>query len=84
MFAILPLLGGLLLGRFTTVRVAVTTQCVFFAIAAAVLVATAPDHGASHLDGLWLSLVLAPLSALTVFLGRIWRRRTLNADVQPE
>ncbi|WP_261565113.1 hypothetical protein [Frankia gtarii] len=76
MFAILPLLGGVLLGRFASTRIAVAVQIAFYAIASAVLVATAPDHGGSHTDGLWLSLVLAPLSALTVFIGWTWRRRS--------
>jgi len=79
MTAILPLLGGLLLGRFAPARVAIALQVVFYALAAAALIATAPDHGGSHTDGVLLSLVLAPLSALTYFIGWLWRRRTQRA-----
>ncbi|WP_163550592.1 hypothetical protein [Candidatus Frankia nodulisporulans] len=74
MSAILPLLGGLLLGRFATTRLAVGIQVALYAVAAAALIATAPDHGGSHTDGVLLSLVLAPLSALTFFIGWRWRR----------
>jgi hypothetical protein len=79
MFAVLPLLGGLLLGRFTPARAAIAVQVVFYAIASAALILSAPDHGASHTDGVLLSLVLAPLCALTVFLGWIWRHRSQQA-----
>ncbi|MDT3440287.1 MULTISPECIES: hypothetical protein [unclassified Pseudofrankia] len=75
MTAILPLLGGLLLGRFAAIRVAVGIQIALYAVAAASLILTAPDHGGSYTDGVLLSLVLAPLSALTFFLGRLWRKR---------
>ncbi|MBL7487757.1 hypothetical protein I6A60_08955 [Frankia sp. AgB1.9] len=74
MSAILPLLGGLLLGRFAHLRLALGIQVALYAIAAATLIATAPSHDASYTDGLLLSLVLAPLSALTFFIGWRWRR----------
>jgi hypothetical protein len=79
MFAILPLLGGLVLGRFTPSRTAIAVQIAFYAAASAVLISTAPDHGGSHTDGVFLSLILAPLSALTVGIGSIWRRRSQRA-----
>jgi hypothetical protein len=77
MLAVLPLLGGLLLGRFVSDRrIAVVLQLAFYAIAAAVLIASAPSHGASHGKGVVLALVLAPVSAATFFLGTVWQRRT--------
>jgi hypothetical protein len=77
MLAVLPLIGGLLLGRFVgNLRIAVAVQVAFYAIAAAVIIATAPDHGASHGKGVVLALVLAPVSAATLFLGIAWQRRS--------
>lgn len=75
MSAILPLLGGLLLGRFAPPRAAVAVQVAFYALAAAALIATAPDHGSSYGGGVLLSLVLAPLSAFTYAIGWRLRRR---------
>jgi hypothetical protein len=76
MLAALPLIGGLLLGRFVgNVRIAIALQIAFYAIAAAALIATAPDHGASHGEGVALALVLAPVAAATLFLGTVWQRR---------
>ena len=76
MIAVLPLLGGLLLGRFVANRgVAVGLQVAFFAIAAVVLIATAPDHAASHGEGALFAAVLAPISIATFVLGVAWRNR---------
>jgi len=74
--AILPLLGGLLLGRFVRPRTAVPVQAALYLVAAVLLIITAPEHGARHTKGAMLSLVLAPLAALTFFLGTLWRRRS--------
>ena len=78
MFALLPVLGGLILGRFCPARPAIGIQVALYGIAAAVLIATAPEHGASRTSGIWLSMALAPLSALTVFIGWAWRRRSTS------
>ncbi|MGF7235136.1 MAG: hypothetical protein ACQSGP_09275 [Frankia sp.] len=79
MSAILPLLGGLLLGRFAPVRPAIAVQIAFYAVAAAALIATAPNHGSGYAGGVILSLVLAPLSAVAYFIGWSWRRRAQRA-----
>ena len=76
MSAVLPLLGGLLVGRFVTnLRIGIAAQLALFAIAAAALIATAPDHGASHGQGVLFALVLAPVSVATFYLGTVWQHR---------
>ncbi|MEO8696423.1 MAG: hypothetical protein ABI658_23115 [Acidimicrobiales bacterium] len=83
MSAVLPLIGGLLLGRFVKdLRVAAAIQVAFYAIAAALLISSAPDHGASHTQGAVLALVLAPVSVATLYLGTMWRHRS-SAVGQP-
>lgn len=81
MFALLPLIGGLLLARFVADRrTVVGIEVLFFAIAAAVLIATAPNHGADYGTGVLLSAVLAPLCALVIVVGTIWRNRSAIAE----
>ena len=77
MSALLPLLGGLLLARFVAQRrIVVLVEVIFFALAAAMLIATAPDHGHDYAAGVLLSAVLAPLCVLTVVLGSVWRSKS--------
>jgi hypothetical protein len=81
MIAVLPLLAGLLLARFLARRATVVSlESLLFALAAAVLIATAPNHDHGYAGGVILSAVLAPLCALTVLLGTIWRNRAGTAD----
>ncbi len=75
MAAVLPLIGGVLLARFAARRTTVAVEIVFYALAATVLIATAPDHGHSYGSGVILSMVLAPLCVLAVVLGSLWRNR---------
>jgi nitrate/nitrite transporter NarK len=79
MFAILPLLGGLIAGRIAPRRLAIALQVAFYVLAAAVIIATSPQHHASHTSGVILSLVLAPLSAATLLGGMTWQRHTRPA-----
>jgi peptidoglycan/LPS O-acetylase OafA/YrhL len=82
MAALLPLIGGVLLARFAASRTTVVgVELVLYAIAATVLIASAPDHGHSYGSGVILSLVLAPLCVLAVVLGSLWRNR--QASIQP-
>jgi peptidoglycan/LPS O-acetylase OafA/YrhL len=82
MAALLPLIGGVLLARFVTSRTTViAAELVFYALAATVLIATAPDHGHSYGSGVILSIVLAPLCVLAVVLGSLWQNR--RANIQP-
>jgi peptidoglycan/LPS O-acetylase OafA/YrhL len=76
MAALLPLIGGVLLARFAANRTTVIAgELVLYALAATVLISTAPDHGHSYGSGVILSLVLAPLCVLAVVLGSLWRNR---------
>ena len=52
MAALLPLIGGVLIARFAGSRsTVIASEVVLYAIAAAVLIATAPDHGHSYGSG---------------------------------
>jgi hypothetical protein len=79
MAALLPLVGGVLLARFTARRPTVAGVLVLYALAATVLIATAPDHGHSYSSGVILSLVLAPLCVLAVVIGGLWRSRARSS-----
>jgi hypothetical protein len=82
MSAVLPLLGGLLLGRFVANRaVAYAAQAALYAAAAAILIATAPSHGSSHGQAAILALVLAPAAVATFALGTFWKSRSTTASV---
>lgn len=80
MFALLPLIGGVLLGWFAPRTIAIAVQVVFFAIAAIVLTVTSPAHGGTYTDGILISVALAAVSAGTLCLGFwIGRRRRASA-----
>jgi hypothetical protein len=81
MFALLPIVGGVLLGWLAPRRIAIAVQVVFFAIGTAVLTATAPMHSGSYRDGLLIAPALAVVSALTLMLG-IWIGRRRRAASQ--
>lgn len=76
MFALLPLLGGVLLGWLAPRKAAIAVQIVFYAVAATVLTLTAPSHGGHYSDGIVIGIALAAVSAGTLYLGFwIGRRR---------
>ncbi|MEY2465449.1 MAG: hypothetical protein QOH64_3587 [Acidimicrobiaceae bacterium] len=76
MIAVLPLIGGLLLGRFVANRrAAIAAQAALVALAAAVLIATAPSHDASYGEGVLLAVILVPVCIATFALGSLWQRR---------
>lgn len=80
MFAILPLVGGVLAGWKLHQRAAIATQIALWAIAVTVLTLTAPQHGASYSTGLVIGPALAVVSAGTLALGFVVSRRsTRNA-----
>jgi hypothetical protein len=76
MFALLPLIGGVLLGWLAPRRVAIPAQVLLFGIAITMLTLSAPDHGASYRDSLWVGPGLAIVSAGTLFAGFWLARRT--------
>ncbi|MEY2518141.1 MAG: hypothetical protein QOJ89_5505 [bacterium] len=69
MFALLPILGGPLLGWLAPRKTAVALQLALYAVAIAVLTSTAPDHGGSYRDVLWIAPALAVVSAAALLLG---------------
>jgi hypothetical protein len=75
MAVVLPLIGGVLLGRFVEWTWAVVGQAALAVIAIVVLTLTAPEHGGSYNDAVVITAIVVLLSALTLFLGRLWRRR---------
>ena len=86
MFALLPLVGGLILGLLARRHLAIAIQVVFFAVAVAAVAMTvsAPDHGGSYTDAFWLVPILALVSAATLAAG-LWivRRRASRQQTQP-
>ena len=84
MIAIIPIITGVALGLTAPRRTAVIAQVVFYVLAAAVLIATAPSHDATRAEGALLALAVLPLAALSLAAGlRIRSRRdgspTVNA-----
>jgi drug/metabolite transporter (DMT)-like permease len=79
MIAIIPLITGIALGITAPRRTAVIAQAVLFVLAAAVLVATAPDHDSTRAQGGLLALGLLPLAALSLGAGLLIRRRRSTA-----
>jgi hypothetical protein len=76
-FALLPLLGGVLLGWLAPRKAAITVQAVFYAIAETVLTLTAPSHGGHYSDGILIGIALAAVSTGTLYFGFwIGRRRS--------
>lgn len=75
MIAIIPLITGVALGLTAPRRTAVIAQVVFYALAAAVLIATAPSHDATRTQGALLALALFPLAALSLAAGLRLRSR---------
>jgi peptidoglycan/LPS O-acetylase OafA/YrhL len=79
MAALFPLVGGVLLARFAGRRgTVVALEILLYAVAAAVLIASAPDHGHSYGAGVVLAAVLAPLCVLAVVLGSLWRKSSAS------
>ncbi len=81
MFAIIPLITGVALGLTAPRRTAVIAQIVFYMLAAAALIATAPQHDASRAGGVALALGLLPLAALSLGAGLLLRARRQGAKI---
>lgn len=83
MFALLPLVGGPLLGWLAPPKTAIALQTVFFALAVGMLTISAPDHGGRYRDALWIAPVLAVVSAGTLLLGFWLARSAARRSAQP-
>lgn len=83
MVALLSLVAAVLLGRYVRdLKTAGTAQALLYLLSSVVLVVTAPAHGSTRTTGLLLAVVLAPLTVLALFVGRVWRGRS-NAVPSP-
>jgi hypothetical protein len=84
MFALLPLVGGILAGWLASRRVAIALQVLFYTVAVTMLTISAPDHGGDYGDIAWIAPALAVVSTLTLLIG-LWlgRRNTGRAPTQP-
>lgn len=65
--------------RIVPQRLAIVLQAIFYALAAVVIIVTAPNHDASYASGVVIALVLAPLSVATLYGGMTLQRRTQPA-----
>ncbi|MEV4513390.1 hypothetical protein AB0K00_31005 [Dactylosporangium sp. NPDC049525] len=84
MFALLPVIGGLLAGWLAPRKLAVALQIVFYAVAVAALTASAPDHGGDYGDIVWIAPALAVVSTGTLLIGlRLGRRAAGRGVTQP-
>jgi hypothetical protein len=78
MFALLPIVGGVLLGWLAPRKVAIAGQTLFAAVAVVVLTLTAPEHGGTYRDAFVIAPAVVAASAVTLFVG-FWiakRRRS--------
>ena len=69
MFALLPVIGGLLLGWLAPRRTAIIAQLVLFALAATMVTLSAPDHGGGYGDAVWIAPGIALASTAALLLG---------------
>ena len=84
MFALLPLIGGLLAGWLAPRKLAIALQILFYIVALTVLTLTAPDHGGDYGDIVWIAPALALVSIVTLLIG-LWLggRRANRHAAQP-
>jgi hypothetical protein len=81
MSVLLPLVGGIVLGRYAPWIWALVGQALLSVVAIVALVATAPGHGGdqSPMEVFVFTVIVACLAAITLMIGRAWRRRTVSA-----
>jgi ABC-type multidrug transport system permease subunit len=77
MFLFLPLLGGVLAGWLAPKRTAIALQVAFAIIAAIIVTASAPQHGADYGIVVWVVPITILVSVLGLALGFFVRRRRL-------
>lgn len=75
MFLLLPLIGGILAGWLASRRTAILLQVAFAVVAAAVLTASAPQHGADYGVVVWVIPITIVVSVIGLYLGFLVRRR---------
>lgn len=76
MVALLSLVVALVIARCADrLRTVLAVQIPAFALGAAALIGTSPNHGSSYATGVLLAVALIPLTVLMLALGRRWRSR---------
>ena len=75
MFLLLPLVGGVLAGWLASKRTAITLQVAFAVVAASVVTASAPLHGADYGIVVWVIPITIVVSFIGLSLGFLVRRR---------
>jgi hypothetical protein len=83
MFALLPVIGGLIAGWLAPRRIAIALQVLFYAVAVTILTITAPDHGGNYGDIVWIAPALAVVSAIALYVGLWLGRRGTSRAAQP-
>jgi drug/metabolite transporter (DMT)-like permease len=80
MLALLTLVIAVPLARFvSSLRTVIVIQAGLCVLAGILLVVTAPDHDSTRTTGFLLALVLVPVTALAVAVGRAWRTRSVRS-----
>jgi hypothetical protein len=77
MFLLLPLVGGVLAGWLAPRRTAIGLQIVFAVVAATVVTASAPQHGADYGIVVWVVPITIVVSAVGLAIGLLVRSRRL-------
>jgi hypothetical protein len=78
MFLLLPLLGGALAGWLASKRTAIALQTVFAVVAATVVTASAPLHGADYGIVVWVVPITVVVSVVGLSVGFLIRRHRLS------
>jgi hypothetical protein len=79
MFLLLPLVGGVLAGWLAPKRTAIALQVAFAIVAATVVTASAPRHGADYGVVVWVVPITIVVSVVGLGIGLLVRRRRLPA-----
>ena len=77
MFLLLPLLGGLIAAWLAPRRTAIALGVVFAVVAATIVTASAPQHGADYGAVVWVVPITIVVSLVGLGLGFRLRRRRL-------
>jgi hypothetical protein len=77
MFLLLPLVGGALAGWLAPRRTAIALQVAFAIVAATVVTASAPRHGADNGIVVWVIPITIVVSIVGLGMGLLLRRRRL-------
>ncbi len=80
MMLLLPLIGGVLAGWLASTRTAIALQVVFALIGAAVVIASAPQHGSTQGGAaVWVIPLTIVVAVVSLGGGMLLRRRRIAA-----